>query len=307
MNTPNLTTEQTYALTGLHCVNCVRKIEQALQPFADEVSVTLEPMQARLRGVHADATLSAMQTAVAGLGQYRIDYLKEKQPVAGMESAQIAIKNEVVDDSLLRPDDVSTVRPEVSKGSRGLRYLSPNGNFRLRRAGSTSQNSWLQTYRPLLMILAFILGASVLVQLGQHAGHGMGLGAISGMETMRYFMAGFFLVFAFFKLLDLCAFADAYAGYDLLAARWKGWGYLYPFVELGLGMAYLANFLPTLTAWATLIVMGFSAIGVIRAVLSNTKIRCACLGTVFQLPMSTVTIVEDVGMVLMAAVMLLWT
>ena len=266
MNPPNLFTEQTYALTGLHCGNCVRKIEQALQPFADAVSVTLEPMQARLRGVHADATLSAMQAAVAGLGAYQITNIEQKVQQVQAEYAQSAIKNEVLDD--------------------------------------LSQNSWLQTYRPLLMILAFILGASVLVQMGQHAGHGMGVQAISGMETMRFFMAGFFIVFAFFKLLDLRAFADAYAGYDLLAARWHGWGYVYPFVELGLGAAYLAHWQPAITAWVTLIVMGFSAIGVIRAVMSNTKIRCACLGTVFQLPMSTVTIVEDVGMVLMAAAML---
>ena len=87
--------------------------------------------------------------------------------------------------------------------------------------------------------------------------------------------------------------------------RWRGWGLIYPFVELGLGIAYLANFNPLLTHWATIIVMGFSAIGVIKAVASKTQIQCACLGTVFKLPMSTVTIVEDVGMVLMAAVMLL--
>jgi hypothetical protein len=123
---------------------------------------------------------------------------------------------------------------------------------------------------------------------------------------MRYFMAGFFLSFAFFKLLDIPAFADAYAGYDLLAARWRGWGYVYPFVELGLGAAYLANWQPVLTNGVTLVVMGFSAIGVIQAVMNKRKIRCACLGAVFQLPMSTVTIVEDVGMVLMAGG-LLWT
>ena len=129
--------------------------------------------------------------------------------------------------------------------------------------------------------------------------------SLSVETTMRYFMAGFFLTFSFFKMLDLRAFADAYAGYDLLAARWHGWGYVYPFVELALGLAYLAHFQPVLTHWITLIVMGFSAIGVIRAVLDQRRIRCACLGTVFQLPMSTVTIVEDVGMVLMAAAMLL--
>jgi hypothetical protein len=121
---------------------------------------------------------------------------------------------------------------------------------------------------------------------------------------MRYFMAGFFLVFSFFKLLDVAAFADAYAGYDLLARRWRPWGFIYPFVELALGVAYLAHFQPVLTNAVTLVVMGFSAIGVISAVLDKRSIRCACLGTVFQLPMSTVTIIEDVGMVLMAAMAL---
>jgi len=154
------------------------------------------------------------------------------------------------------------------------------------------QASWLLTYKPLLILISLILIGSVLVQVPH--------GHIHGAETMRYFMAGFFLSFAFFKLLDIPAFADAYAGYDLLAAKWHGWGYVYPFVELALGMAYLANWQPVLTNWAVFVVMGFSAIGVIQAVLDKRKIRCACLGAVFQLPMSTVTIIEDVGMVAMA-------
>ncbi len=158
------------------------------------------------------------------------------------------------------------------------------------------QASWLLTYRPLLILIGFILLGSMLVQVP--SGH------IHAMDTMRYFMAGFFLSFAFFKLLDIPAFADAYAGYDLLAAKWHGWGYVYPFVELALGMAYLAHWQPALTNWITLVVMGFSAIGVIQAVLSKRRIQCACLGAVFKLPMSTVTIVEDLGMVAMAGVML---
>jgi copper chaperone CopZ len=162
--------------------------------------------------------------------------------------------------------------------------------------------SWLGTYSPLLLILGYLLGASVVVQVDMG-----GLANVSAMETMRYFMAGFFLVFSFFKLLDINAFADAYAGYDLLAKRWRGWGLIYPFVELALGAAYLAHFNPLLTHWVTIIVMGFSAIGVVKAVLSKTQIQCACLGTVFKLPMSTVTIVEDVGMVAMAGVMLIFT
>lgn len=164
-------------------------------------------------------------------------------------------------------------------------------------ADAAETPGWFSTYRPLLLILGYLLACSVLVQVGQG-------GTVTAHETMRYFMAGFFLVFSFFKLLDLPAFADAYAGYDLLAARWRGWGLVYPSVELALGVAYLANWNPLLTHATTLVVMGFSAIGVIRAVLDQKQIRCACLGAVFKLPMSTVTIVEDVGMVLMAGWML---
>ena len=71
-------------------------------------------------------------------------------------------------------------------------------------------------------------------------------------------------------------------------------------------MAYLTHFNPLLTYWLTIGIMGFSAVGVIQAVASKTQIQCACLGTVFKLPMSTVTIIEDVGMVIMAAAMLLF-
>ncbi len=265
----------TYELSGLHCGKCVARVTEALKPFAEDVKVTLDPMQAQVQGLSAGADLATLQGAVAQAGAY---LLKEKEQVPLINAAQYANNSVAV--------------------------------------SANEQPSWLATYYPLLLILAFILGGSLLVQVGLHAGmmaepmglmmhFSMGLMALSWHETMRYFMAGFFLVFAFFKLLDIRAFADAYAGYDLLAARWRGWGLVYPFVELALGIAYLSNFYPALTHWVTIVVMGFSAIGVIRAVMNKNQIQCACLGTVFKLPMSTVTIVEDVGMVLMAAAMLI--
>jgi copper chaperone CopZ len=156
--------------------------------------------------------------------------------------------------------------------------------------------SWLSTYRPLLLVFGFITGISVLASFTDQG--------FDAMHAMRHFMAGFFLAFSFFKLLDLQGFADSYAMYDLLAKRWRGYAFIYPFIELGLGLAYLTAWSPTITAWATVIVMGFSTIGVLRAVLNKQRIQCACLGAVFNLPMSTVTIVEDLLMVAMAAAML---
>jgi len=94
--------------------------------------------------------------------------------------------------------------------------------------------------------------------------------------------------------------------YDIIAARWKGWGYVYPFVELGLGILYLTNLVPVFTNWMTLILLGISSIGVIKSNLDQRKIKCACLGEVFNLPMSTVTIIENVTMVAMAGFMLMW-
>lgn len=155
----------------------------------------------------------------------------------------------------------------------------------------------LTTYKPLLLIVGFIAGVSLLSQFP--------FDDFSAMLWMRHFMAGFFLVFAFFKLLNLEGFANSYQMYDIVAANWKAWGYVYPFVELGLGILYLINVAPIFTNWLTLIVLGISSVGVIKSVLNKQKIKCACLGDVFNLPMSTVTIIEDLTMVAMAAAMLL--
>ena len=124
------------------------------------------------------------------------------------------------------------------------------------------------------------------------------------MLWMQYFMAGFFIVFSFFKFLNLTGFAESYAMYDILAKRVKVYGLVYPFIELILGVAYLTGFEPTITYIATICIMGFSSIGVIQSVLDKKKIRCACLGAVFNLPMSMVTIIENLIMVLMALIML---
>jgi hypothetical protein len=156
--------------------------------------------------------------------------------------------------------------------------------------------SWLVAYKPLLLIFAFITGIAVITS-NQSTG-------FNWEQFMINFMAAFFIVFSFFKLLNLKGFAESYSSYDLLAKQVPAYGYLYPFIELALGIAYLAKFNLFVTNIATIAVMGFSSIGVIQAVAGKKKIQCACLGTVFNLPMSTITIVEDLLMVVMAVIML---
>jgi len=130
------------------------------------------------------------------------------------------------------------------------------------------------------------------------------LASFAGPSWMMGFMAGFYLVFGAFKLLDLPAFARAYARYDVIAERLPVWGYIYPFVELALGFAFLFYWQMGPATWAALILSLIGAVGVLRSVWRRETIQCACLGTVFNLPMSTVTVVENLGMAGMAAWML---
>lgn len=164
-----------------------------------------------------------------------------------------------------------------------------------------AQASWLATYYPLLLIIGFITLVSTLVQFTPAQTHQ----TFSFTTWMRHFMAGFFLVFSFFKLLDIKSFASSYAMYDLLAMRVNRYGLIYPFIELGLGIAYLLAWQPMFTNAITFVVMTFSSLGVIRSVMQQQTIRCACLGSVFNLPMSTVTIIEDLSMAGMALAMLM--
>ncbi len=186
--------------------------------------------------------------------------------------------------------------------------IGEKGNYKITLNGSAEETPlsfgegsgvryWLETYKPILLIFAYITSITLLVQFNNH--HFM------PMQWMQHFMAGFFLTFSFFKLLNLSGFAESYAMYDVIAKRIPAWGYVYAFTELALGIAYLINFNPLVTNAVTFLVMSISIIGVLQSVLNKKKIQCACLGAVFNLPMSTVTIIEDALMIAMSGAMIL--
>ena len=154
--------------------------------------------------------------------------------------------------------------------------------------------SWLATYKPIFIVFAYISVITILIEVVR--------GTFNWHLWMQNFMAAFFLVFSFFKLLDVKAFAESYSSYDIIAKKWTGWGYVYAFTELALGIAFVTGFNPMLTNIITLIVMSISIIGVLQSVLTKRKIQCACLGAVFNLPMSTITIIEDGLMIAMSLI-----
>ncbi len=159
------------------------------------------------------------------------------------------------------------------------------------------KKSWLVIYKPILLIFGYVTTVAVIA--GYHQGN------FNVLQAMNIFMAGFFLAFSFFKMLDLKGFAESYSMYDIVAKKVKAWGFIYPFIELALGIAFAAHFQPFFTNIITTVIMAVSITGVLQSVLNKRQIKCACLGAVFNLPMSTVTIVEDSLMIVMSIFMLL--
>lgn len=180
--------------------------------------------------------------------------------------------------------------------------LSRAGNYRTEAATSQTTDSLPaaandENLTPLFVIVSYIIGG-VLLRAAM-------TGDFSLPSLMSNFMGGFFAVFSLFKLLNLAGFAEAYATYDLLAARSRAYALSYPFIELLLGIFYFTGFAPFFTNMATVILMAVGTVGVFQALQTKRKFQCACLGTALKLPMTKVTLIEDVTMGLMALVMLL--
>ena len=151
-------------------------------------------------------------------------------------------------------------------------------------------------YLPLIVILvvAFIAGCALAMK--DH----LFVWKIAFMN----FMGFFFIQLSILKFFDIQGFVEGFSMYDIPTQRFKPYGYLYPFIELFLGLLYLTHWAPHLTYILTIIVMSVSAMGVFQAITKKREISCACLGTVIKVPLTTVSLIENLGMGIMALVML---
>lgn len=162
------------------------------------------------------------------------------------------------------------------------------GGYRIRTTGSWS----IKTYIPL--IIAF--GSVVLWTVVRRALLGWEIDA-----AMYDFMGAFFLVFGGLKVVSWKSFAQNFQGYDPLAVKYQFYAYLYPALEIFLGIAYQFR-LPGQTVYnvATVAILGCTTIGVVQALSHKRKIQCACLGGYFNIPITWFTVFENVLMIAMA-------
>lgn len=156
------------------------------------------------------------------------------------------------------------------------------------------ETSKLAQLKPLLLIFLYLFAAVFLLNYKQW----------NINNAMLDFMGLFYIVFSFFKLLDLKGFPESFKMYDPLAKAVPFYGKVYPFLELALGILFLMRFKIALALVATILILGITTLGVTKTLLDKKSIRCACLGTALKLPMTEATFIENAIMLVMAFVML---
>lgn len=160
---------------------------------------------------------------------------------------------------------------------------------------TSEEKSKFEQLKPLFLILLYISVASILLHYKNW----------NWSEIMLDFMGLFFIVFSFFKMLDLKGFPASFQMYDPLAKRIPAYGWLYPFIETALGMMFLMRFEIEIALIITLVILGITTFGVTKTLLDKKSIQCACLGTALKLPMTEATFIENAIMIVMAIWMLL--
>jgi len=156
----------------------------------------------------------------------------------------------------------------------------------------------IRIYTPLISMVSLCVGFTVLMHFvrGYH----------DMIAVMHDLMGSLLVVFAVIKMIRWQGFVTAFRKYDPVAKKSNMYAVVYPLVELLLGCAYLFHIMPLLTYVFTIILSSINAIGVWKELQKKNPFPCACLGVVFSLPMTWVSLLENFFSILMAGVLLLY-
>ena len=159
----------------------------------------------------------------------------------------------------------------------------------------TMKVSKIKQLKPLFIILTYISITSLLLNFKNW----------NSTNAMLDFMGLFYIIFSFFKILDIKGFSMSFRMYDPLAKKVSLYGSIYPFMEVLLGIMFLTRIEVEAALILTIILLGITSFGVTQTLLNKKKIKCACLGTTLQLPMTEATFIENALMITMAFVLLI--
>ena len=193
------------------------------------------------------------------------------------------------------PEKYSLSSKVVSRAASETQESSCGVFVNSEKAAQVVEESKLQQLKPLFLILFYITIASTLLNYRE----------ANWQSAMLDFMGLFYIVFSFFKMLDLKGFSTSFSMYDPLAHSVPVYSRVYPFIETILGLMFLMRFQLEIALIATIVILGITTVGVTKTLFNKKEIQCACLGTALKLPMTEATFIENAIMIVMAIIMLI--
>ena len=113
------------------------------------------------------------------------------------------------------------------------------------------------------------------------------------------FMGSILTLFGLAKLYDLKKFSNIFQQYDIISKYIPIYSYIYPFIEIILGIHYIKNKNINVINKFTISIMLISIISVFMSLYLGQTLRCGCLGSFFHIPLSYITLSENILMILM--------
>jgi len=216
---------------------------------------------------------------------------KKINDVEGVQSAEVNLEKEEAQIAMKRHIEVEEFQAALPDKYK----ISVQENSNKQDFTDEGDSSKLKQLKPLFLIFFYLISASILLHYKNW----------NTSAFMLDFMGLFYVVFSFFKFLDVKGFAQSFQMYDPLAKRIPVYGLIYPFIEAILAIMFLMRIQINVAIIATIIILGITTFGVTKTLLDKKQIKCACLGTALNLPMTEATFIENTIMILMAVCMLI--
>ncbi|MEE2765366.1 MAG: MauE/DoxX family redox-associated membrane protein, partial [Candidatus Neomarinimicrobiota bacterium] len=210
---------------------------------------------------------------------------KHLKNIKDVSKVDVSLTNEAVKIKMLESVPIHVLQQALPEN-----YILSEQLENVDTTGQEKEKTDLQQLFPLFLVFFYITVTSLV--LNRYTG------TVSGF--MLDFMGIFYIVFSFFKFLDYKNFPGVFGMYDPLARVFPIYGWVYPFIETGLGLLFLFRIELKIALISTLIILGATTIGVVRTMISKSTIQCACLGTALRLPMTKATLIENGIMLIMA-------
>lgn len=156
----------------------------------------------------------------------------------------------------------------------------------------------VRIYRPLLIVLLFIV---LYVALRSSVRP-----STSAENIVNDVMAGFFLATGVLQLIFRRSSKKALLSYDPLAQRFPVYATLYAPLLLVFGVFLHTNSLMLPVNVLTVVLFSFQTYGMIRLLRRGDTATCACVGGAFAIPLSWVSVGENVAMIALSLISLIF-